>query len=168
MTGATMSMMLDSGLTDAEKSKLSRVQDHLAMTFAEKGFSVRLCQGSWYGNCRMIEFGPPVLSIPSSQFLSTPDDQLAYVLDPAQGRLNTPVAVYAVDGTIFVETVVPNVIRQYRKGEFLGVFTHRQSFMAGINSTGKGEDGRPKDIQQFAASQPAEWPHEKQFPTTDG
>jgi hypothetical protein len=172
MTAATVSMMLDAGLTVDEKTKFDRVQDRLAMMFAEKGHSVRLCQASWHGNCRMIGFvaglmGPPIVTIPSSQFLSATDDQLPYILDPTQGPLLNPVAVYAVDGTIVCDTVAPNVIHQYRKGEFLGVFTHRHSYMAGINSTGMGEDGRPKNIHEIRMSKSQEWPHEIKIDTMD-
>jgi hypothetical protein len=172
MIAAHVSMMLDLGLTAAEKTKFDRVQDRLAAMFAEKGYAVRLCQGTLHGNCRMIGFvaglvGPAIVTIPASQFLSATDNEMPYILDPTQGLLNTPVAVYAVDRTIFVETLAPNVIRQYRKGEFLGVFTHRHSYIASISATGKGEDGMPKNIQECAATQPNEWQHEKRFPTRD-
>lgn len=172
MAAATVSMMLDSGLTVDEKAKLDRMQDRLAMIFAENGHSVRLCQASWHSNCRMIGFvagliGPPIVSLPSSQFLTATDDQLPYILDPTQGPLLHPVAVYAVDGTIICDSRAPNVIHQYRKGEFLGVFTHRHSYMAGINSTGIGEDGRPKNIHEIRMSKPQEWPHEIKIDTKD-
>jgi hypothetical protein len=164
MIGATVSMMLDAGLNAVEKARFDRVQDRLAAMFAEKGHVIRLCQGTWHGNCRMIGFvaglfGPPIVTIPASQFLSATDDELLYIADPTQGPLNTPVAVYAHDETTFGEMVAPNLMRQYHKGGFLGVYTHRHSYMAGINSVSKS-------TKDFPASHPQDWPHEKQWAAT--
>jgi hypothetical protein len=75
------SMILDRGLTKAEKSKLKRLEARISAMFMAAGATIRLCESSGEGDQRKIGFvpgliGSPLVSLSANHFLAASDDEL--------------------------------------------------------------------------------------------
>src|SRR6266540_114322 len=73
-----VSMILDRGLTTAERAKFKQVEARISTLFKAAGTVIRRCDATGEGDRRTIGlipglFGPPLISIPAAQFLSESD-----------------------------------------------------------------------------------------------
>jgi hypothetical protein len=81
MNVAEVSMILDRGLTAGEKTKFDRMKDRASAIFTAAGHTIRLCEATGEGERRKIGFvpglfGAPLISLPSAEFLASPDEKL--------------------------------------------------------------------------------------------
>jgi len=89
MRSAEISMILDCGLTEDEKTKFYRMEERIAALFATFGQGIRLCEAIGEGDSREILFGVPCqeqppIALRSARFLAGSDDE---VLNELEDRL---------------------------------------------------------------------------------
>jgi hypothetical protein len=81
-----ISMIMDRGLTKAEKAKFKQLEARISAMFLAAGSVIRICEGIGEGDQRMIGFipgliGSPLISLSATQFLSASDDELLHELE---------------------------------------------------------------------------------------